>query len=111
MSVKFTDNTDKFLDDFRRGAIVGVGKGAVLLETNVRKNTPVLTGNLRGSIAWDERVRETGSGFSAKTGTNVEYAEFVEFGTEKQAPRAMFRKGADESGNGILSLIKKNLPK
>ena len=60
-----------------------------LFETEVKKLTPVVTGNLASSIVGVH------TGFlNGELSTIVKYAGFVEFGTANFAPRAMFRKGA-----------------
>lgn len=59
-----------------------------LLETEVKRDTPVLTGNLQSSIIG----KKTGF-MQAEVGTNVKYARYVEYGTSRFQPRAMFRKG------------------
>jgi hypothetical protein len=52
------------------------------------------------------------SGFVYRTAveTQVEYAPFIEYGTSSMKARGMFRKGADESANPILSLLSNKLP-
>lgn len=45
----------------------------------------VRTGRLRSSISW--RVLADGEGLYAEVGSAVEYAAFVELGTERMAPR------------------------
>ena len=72
-----------------------------LWETEVKNLTPTVTGNLKTSI-----VGERTGFMQGMVATNVEYAGYVEFGTSRQAPRAMFRKGADimkEKGIEFLS--------
>tara|TARA_Y100000310_G_scaffold2728_1_gene3544 strand:- start:10242 stop:10637 length:396 start_codon:yes stop_codon:yes gene_type:complete len=51
------------------------------LEAEVKKATPVRTGRLTGSIFHDF------SGDRATVGTNVEYAPYVEFGTQRMEAR------------------------
>ena len=61
-----------------------------LFETEVKKRTKVLTGNLASSIVGVH------TGFlEGEVSTIVKYAVYQEFGTSKMPPRAMFRKGAD----------------
>ena len=50
---------------------------AIKVESDAKKNAPVLTGRLRSSI-----THEVKSGIG-KVGTNVEYAPYQEFGTSK----------------------------
>lgn len=49
----------------------------------------VRTGRLRSSISW--RVEEDALGVYAEIGTAVEYARFVELGTDRMAPRPFLR--------------------
>ena len=71
-----------------------------LLETAIKVRTPVDTGNLQGSMTG----RPTGWA-KGEVATNVPYAEYVEYGTAKMAPRAMMRQGAndlEQRGVGIF---------
>jgi len=61
-------------------------------EKQVKIRTPVDTGRLRNSIHV-ESVNTDGEVWEGIVGTDVEYAPFVEYGTSKMAPRAMFRHG------------------
>lgn len=111
MSLTFTDNSDKFFNDLDRGIALGMAQGAELLTTNIAKLTPVRTGLLRSSIQPTEKIEPTLTGFKTNVFTPVEYAPEVEFGTTRQRPRAMFRKGGDESFKPVENIIKRNLPK
>ena len=74
----------------------------------VKKKTPVDTGNLRSSI--NTRLVENKNDRSeAVVGTNVEYAPFIEFGTRKVKPRAMFRKTVDEHGKDVWKTFNDSL--
>jgi HK97 gp10 family phage protein len=76
-----------------------LGKILILLESAIKKRTPVMTGNLQGSMT----ARKTGWA-KGEVATAVPYAEFVEFGTARMAPRAMMRKGADDlQKSGVIS--------
>lgn len=80
---------------------------AGLLETEVKRETPVLTGNLRSSI-----IGKKVGFMQAEVGTNVNYARHVEYGTSRFEPRAMFRKGIisfKEKAQEYLSEKIKNL--
>jgi len=68
----------------RAGRRWGV-KTAVSLENRVKQNAPVDMGRLRASIT--HRVVETGDNVIARTGTNVHYAAYQEFGTGVHGPR------------------------
>lgn len=72
------------------------------LETAIRNRTPVKTGNLKGHI--DGRKVGWARG---EVATNVEYAEYVEYGTTRFSPRAMFRQGASDVEKKGISIFKK----
>lgn len=76
----------------------------------VKKNTPVLTGNLKSNIN-TQLVSQSSDKTEAFVGTNVSYAPFVEFGTRKMEPRAMFRKTIDEHGKEIWETFNNSLKK
>lgn len=50
------------------------------IEAEAKRLAPVDTGRLRSSITTE--LDETGSGIKVRVGTNVEYAPYIEFGTE-----------------------------
>lgn len=51
----------------------------------VKQRTPVISGRLQG--AWEIEVQQD----AAEIKNPTEYASYVEYGTEKMAPRAMLR--------------------
>ena len=53
------------------------------LNASGRPGPNVITGRLRSSITW--QLIETPDGLVARIGTNVEYAAFVEKGTDRSA--------------------------
>lgn len=97
--INFRDmNIDEAIKKGVTNALVGLGNIAV---TQARYLVPVDTGRLRNSITWkmkNEQGRVGGrvedDSISAPTedlqmafGTNVEYAPYVEFGTDKMAAK------------------------
>jgi hypothetical protein len=64
----------------------------------VQQKTPVLTGRLRDG--WEGDVNQM------SVSNNVEYAEFVEFGTERTPPVAMLRTTIEESEQIFNKVIK-----
>lgn len=111
MAVFYENNFDDALKAISEGVVDGMKDAAELLATNIGKNTPVLTGNLRSQISPSGSVRRSGSSYVTEVETQVEYAPYVEYGTSRMKARGMFRKGADESAQSILSLLSNNLPK
>lgn len=75
MSVKFTDNSDKVLDEFDNAIEAALEEIGLTAEGHAKKKCPVDTGRLRNSISHDVKEK------TAYIGTNVEYAPYVELGT------------------------------
>tara|TARA_Y100000310_G_C20420567_1_gene686482 strand:+ start:218 stop:625 length:408 start_codon:yes stop_codon:yes gene_type:complete len=73
----------------------GIRSMAIRLEAEAKKATVVDTGRLRSSIT------HRTMGLGAEVGTNVKYAEFVEFGTQKMEARHMVG-GRKVLGLGML---------
>ena len=78
-----------------------IRKVTALLETSIRNRTPVKTGNLKAHIDG----RRTGWA-KGEVATNVEYAEYVEYGTSRFSARAMFRRGASDVEKRGMSVFK-----
>jgi HK97 gp10 family phage protein len=76
-----------------------------VLTDEIRKVTPVDTGRLRNSIH-SEVLQDSGDILVGVVGTDVEYAVFVEFGTVKMEPRAMFRIGSANAKERISQLFR-----
>jgi hypothetical protein len=68
-------------------------KSAEYTMNMVKEETPVKTGNLRNSIA-QKTDKDT---LVATVYSDVEYALYVEYGTRRFGPRAMFRKGLNRA--------------
>ena len=75
--------------------------GGMVVMNAAKANAPVLTGNLRRSIAIVD-----GPGPQEITiGTDVEYAPFVEFGTSKMAAQPYLRPAIDENHDAVIGAI------
>lgn len=63
-----------------------------------RRNSPgrVDTGTLRSSITW--QMRTTRGALSARVGTNIEYAPYVEYGTRYMEGIHFLRDALDAAG-------------
>lgn len=59
------------------------------VSNQAKRLCPVDTGRLRSSITMD--LGQDGDGLFAMVGTNVNYAEFVEFGTRYTRPQPFLR--------------------
>lgn len=85
-----------------------VGKSVLVMERNIKANTPVREGHLRRSIV--SRVTGLGRGEvrtqAVEGGREIDYAKYVEFGTMHMAPRAMFRKGVRQSEDQIKDIFR-----
>jgi HK97 gp10 family phage protein len=82
--------TDKFL------TIAGIE-----VERDAKRLAPVDTGNLEGSIT--RRVE----GNTAIVGTNVEYAEHVEYGTVRSEAQPYMRPAIDANRRPLIKLFAK----
>ena len=114
--IKFINNVPKVENGIAQFIDRAVSKSVLVMERNIKVFTPVRTGHLRRSIS----SRKTGFGkaevFSnptisitskgVKKSKEVNYAQFVEYGTRFMAPRAMFRKGAESSEQQIKAIFK-----
>jgi hypothetical protein len=79
--------------EFRVGLFEAT-KAAVKLEAaQIRNDTPVLSGALRGSIG--SKVKPTADGAEGEVYSTSQYARFVEFGTQQHGrAQRMFSRGA-----------------
>jgi len=73
---------------------------APVLETEIKRRTPVDTGRLRASF------QNRGTVFGAEVFSDVDYAKYVEYGTSRFTARAMMRRGAEEVARLGLKLLR-----
>lgn len=106
-TVDFINNrpsVEKELDAFIDRA---AGRSVLVMERNIKANTPVREGHLKRSIF----SRKTGFGQAevrtqaTEGGKQIDYAVYVEYGTVHQAPAAMFRKGVAASEEQIKEIF------
>lgn len=90
-SKAFLASLDDYQEDVLEGLQKDIEKAALLLERRAKQNCPVDTGKLRASI-----TTEVGK-LEAEVGTNVEYAQYVEFGTSKQSAQPFMRPALDKA--------------
>ena len=81
MSLRIKDNTDDILREVNRKKEAFVFAGGLIANGEMKRRTPVDTGQLRGSIT-TETGSEGGKVYS-DTGPTANYAEYIEFGTGK----------------------------
>ena len=87
----FLDSLDKYQENVLERLQKDIEKAALTLEKDAKQNCPVDTGRLRASI-----TTEIGK-LEAEVGTNVEYAQSVEFGTSKQKAQPFMRPALDKA--------------
>lgn len=100
MEFKFTDRSPECLwalEKAKEQALWAIGARA---ETHAKSITPVDTGRLRNSIAHAETDDST------YIGTNVEYAPYVEFGTQRTLAHHMLKRAATEHGEEYKAIVK-----
>lgn len=109
--------------DFTPQVLTGVGKfidravekSLAVMELNIKQNTPVKTGTLKRSITSKKTTFGKGEVFTnpniritragKKMHADLNYAIHVEYGTRYMAPRAMFRKGVEQSEERIKQIF------
>jgi len=74
------------------------------IERDAKKNAPVDTGNLKGSIESEVRIEGGGAGgleIAGFVGSNVKYAPFVELGTRFMEGQAFLRRAVQQNRRNI----------
>ena len=99
-NIEFTDNSIKVKAAMTEAMIAWLYEAALLVEAQVKQNTAVDTGQLKGS--WAHTVDESKQ--EAVVGSPLENAIWEEFGTGEYALNGDGRKGGwfyeDAEGNG-----------
>lgn len=110
MSVEYSWNGDKVKRAIHAAGVRGVKRVLVLAESEAKKNASgrpgpkVQTGRLRASIT--HRIADTtNEGVIGQVGSNVEYAEPVEFGTSKRRAYPFLRPAADKAMRAASEII------
>lgn len=80
-----------------------VKETAFNVEREAKKNAPVDTGRLRGSITTKLDKLE------AEVGTNVKYASFVEYGTSRQAAKPFMSTARISVENDLDKIVAKGV--
>jgi HK97 gp10 family phage protein len=73
-----------------------VFSGSLIFQNSAVQKVPVVTHNLQRSIHVEVAVSKA-TYAEAQTGTDVEYAAYVEFGTSKQSAKPYLRPAFDEN--------------
>ena len=102
MEIKISSDAEKILRKFNNTATVEKDVSKLIKDTlhnierdaklNLTKNDSVKSGRLRGSI-----TTNIISTYSGEVGTDVEYAEYVEYGTRYQNAKPYFEPAVDEN--------------
>lgn len=106
--VKIIDNSDEVLDEFQRKVGLALKAIGVTAEGYAKEDCPVDTGRLRNSIANEVADAEK----AVYIGTNVEYAQEVEFNdkVKHRTGKAHFlRDAATKHGDEYNEIIKEIL--
>ena len=105
--ITFIDNSDKIKKLLEHATAAGLEAAAAEIEAQAMKNTPVDTGQLKGS--WGHTVDD--DNMVATIGNTQENAIWTEFGTGEFALEGKGRKGGwfyeDEEGEGHFTYGKK----
>jgi HK97 gp10 family phage protein len=130
---KMTSHKDEVLDELDSRVEVALEKIGLRAETHAKKACPVDTGLLRNSITHaldgestaiseytDDPKKQSGS-YSGNApeesegkrtvyiGTNVEYAQDVEFGTSKQKPQPYLKPAVTDHVDEYKRIVKSTL--
>ena len=102
-SVKITDNSGEFIDAKDQAAARALEAIGLLAEGYAKALSPVDTGRLRSSISHDT------DDDTAYIGTNVEYAAYVELGTQKTKAQPYLRPAVEDHGTQYRQLAEQHL--
>ena len=90
--LKLSADLGKASAEVTRRAQVVVRKTAADIEASGKRNAPVDTGHLRGSISTTTSI----GGLSAEIGPTASYGAYVEFGTRRMRPQPFMGPAADQ---------------
>lgn len=93
------NNINEFVLKLKKVTEQGLETSALLVESSALEMVPVDTGRLRASITHITEPTE------ARVGTNVEYAEDIEFGGSRKAPKGFLRPALDENRSKIIRIM------
>lgn len=114
LEIKITSDAEKILKKFNNTATVEKDVSKLVkdtlynIERDAKKQCPVDTGRLRGSI-----TTNIISTYSGEVGTNVEYADYVNSGTRYQEAQPYFdsavKKNEDKFNDALDEIIERLL--
>ena len=91
MSVKFTDNSAKVINNIEKKAIAFLEEAKATFSAQAADNSPVDTGALKKSFVTDSIVVD--KEHTAYIGSSLEYAVYQEYGTGEYALEGNGRQG------------------
>lgn len=99
------DHTEEVLKKMDSAIASALEEIGLVAESYAKKLCPVDTGRLRNSIT--HTIAED----AAAIGTNVEYAEYVEFGTHRRKAKPFLRPAANDHGGTYRAILEKHMGK
>lgn len=88
------------IEEFKKTAL-SVEKSA---KQNIKRNKTVDTGRLLGSVKTN--IKQDYAGVEAEVGTNVEYANYIEYGTYKMGAKPFLNPAFDEETANLEDRIR-----
>lgn len=83
---------------------IGLRLGGMVIANEAKIRVPVITGSLKRSIH-AEPVDIGADKLSVQVGTNLNYAEKIEFGGSRRVPEGYLRVSIDEKGDEAIKEI------
>lgn len=107
LTVKLIDNSEAVLNALDSQIEAGLTAVGMTAESHAKDLAPVDTGRLRNSLTHQVEMSEK----AVYVGTNVEYAQFVENGTQRMKARPYLRPAVVNHVDEYKSLIEQALKK
>lgn len=106
------DELDKIITKFMKMGNEAQVKRAftqacMYIKSQAKLLCPVDTGRLRQSIAY--KVTMSDGAIKGEIGTNVEYAEYIEFGTSKMVAQPFLYPALKDNQEVVINIIKQSL--
>lgn len=93
------------IDRINKNAEQLLKQACILVQDDAKRNCPVDTGRLQGSIQYEVKEND------GMVGTNVEYAPYVHEGTSRMRGRPFLRDAGEKNKGKITELFKEGLVK
>ncbi len=87
---------------------IGLRLGGMVIVNEAKELVPVLSGNLKRSLH-AEAVEVKPDLLTVRMGTNLDYAEKIEFGGSRKAPQGYMRPALDTKSEEAINEIKESL--